>query len=373
MIKVIRFLYIHGLKRVLFCLNPEKVHDRFIAVGDLFSKSFIIRKIFSFFLYYKDDSLKQEILGMTFENPVGLSAGFDKDGRIIELLPSLGFGYTQVGTVTLYPYKGNSSPMTYRLPKSQSLVVYYGLKNHGIEIISKRLQKINKDSIKNFPISISIGKTNSDKTADLNAGIKDYMECIKVCEKDSLGDFYTINVSCPNTFGGEPFTTPDRLEKLLKEINELKIEKPIFLKLPINLDWGRFRNLLDIILKYNISGVIIGNLNKDRSTQYLKDQIPAHVKGSLSGMPTQELSNNLISKTYQYCGDKLIIVGVGGIFSAEDAYEKIKRGSSLVQLITGMIYNGPQLISEINHGLVELLEKDGYSNITQAIGAFHKK
>lgn len=131
--------------------------------------------------------------------------------------------------------------------------------------------------------------------------------------------------------------------------------------------------MLDIIVEYNLDGVIIGNLTKDRDSKQIKDSIPKSVHGGISGKPTEKLVNNLISKTYQNYGDKLVIIGVGGIFSVEDAYEKIKRGAKLTQLITGMIYQGPQLIGEINEGLVSLLEKDGYKSINDAVGVHHKK
>ena len=142
--------------------------------------------------------------------------------------------------------------------------------------------------------------------------------------------------------------------------------------MPINLPWKEFKPLCEVALKYKVDGVIIGNLNKNRQDPAIIDEIPKSVQGSISGKPTEKLSNELISKTYREYKKKLIIIGAGGIFSAEDAYEKIKRGSTLVQLITGMIYQGPQLIGEINRGLVKLLEKDGYKNISQAVGAYHK-
>ena len=220
----------------------------------------------------------------------------------------------------------------------------------------------------NYPISISIGKTNSTKTASQKAGIEDYYDCLKEFANAGIGDFYTINISCPNTFGGEPFTTPESLDPLLKKLQMVKTNKPIFLKMPINLEWKEFKQLLEIALKYKVNGVIIGNLNKDRQDPAIKDIIPEHVQGGISGKVTWALSNKLIYQTYKAYGKKLIIIGVGGIFSAEDAYKKIKRGASLVQLITGMIYEGPQLIGEINQGLVELIKRDGYKNISEAVG-----
>ena len=151
----------------------------------------------------------------------------------------------------------------------------------------------------------------------------------------------------------------------------LKPKKPVFLKMPINLPWVKFKALLDLAIKYKVAGVIIGNLNKNRQDPVIKDAIPSYIKGSVSGLPTQKLSNELIAKTYKTYGQKLVIIGVGGIFSAADAYAKIQRGATLVQLITGMIYEGPQLIGDINRGLVSLLHHDGYTHLSQAIGSYH--
>ncbi len=277
----------------------------------------------------------------------------------------------QVGSVTSDEYEGNPTPRLYRLKKSNGLVVYYGLKNEGKEKVLKRLK--NKNIPKNFPISISIAKTNSDKTKDEKDGIEDYYETYKYFNDKEFGSFYTINISCPNTFGGEPFTTPFKLERLLKRLREVKSEKPLYIKMPLEMPWEDFDGLLKVAIKYEVDGVIIANLVKDReSNKEILDDIPENIKGGISGRPTKELSNEKISKTYEKYGDKLKIIGVGGVFNAEDAYEKIKLGSSLVQLITGMIYEGPQMVGEINRGLVKLMRKDGFNNISEAVGSAHR-
>jgi dihydroorotate dehydrogenase (fumarate) len=199
------------------------------------------------------------------------------------------------------------------------------------------------------------------------------VSCLKKIKKASVGDMVTINISCPNAYGGEPFTTSERLEKLLKEVDKIGLKLPIFLKMPSDKPWPEFKKLIDTALKHKIAGLTICNLNKNRKSIKLKDELSDDIKGNLSGKPVFDLSNELISQTYKYCGNRLTIIGVGGIFSAKDAYEKIKRGATLVELITGMIFEGPMLIGQINAGLVELLEKDGYTHISQAIGAYHKQ
>lgn len=356
------------LKPYLFQFDPENTHDLFTNFGNFLGKNRITKSLTKNLFYYQNDSLSQKVCGITFKNPVGLAAGFDKDANLVNILPDVSFGFMHVGSVTLKPYGGNPKPRLYRLPKSKGLVVYYGLKNIGVKKIIEKLKDFSHSS---FPLGISIAKTNCNDTASTKGGIEDYYQCMKELIKSGIGDFYTINISCPNTFGGEPFTTSDRLNALLKKITTLNIDKPIFAKMPINLNWRDFKKLLDVIVKYKLDGVIIGNLTKTKDKKLIKDAIPANVKGGISGKPTEKLNNDLILKTYKDYKNKLIIIGVGGIFSASDAYEKIKRGATLVQLITGMVFEGPQLIGEINKELVELLKKDGYENISEAIGQYH--
>lgn len=363
------YIYKRMLKPVLFKFDPEFVHDRFTNVGVLLGSNPITRGITSFYLKYSNKILEQEVLGIQFKNPVGLSAGFDKNAQLLKIIPSVGFGHMEVGSVTAESYEGNEKPRLKRLPKSKALVVYYGLKNIGVDKIIERLQKIRHTD---FKYSVSIAKTNCLKTASEDAGIEDYAISLEKLSKANLGDFYTINISCPNTFGGEPFTTPKLLNKLLVRLDRVKHDKPVFIKMPINLEWKDFNDLLVVASKHNVQGVIIGNLTKARDPKLILDKLPEDQKGGISGLPTQNLCNDLIKKTYANYKDRFIIVGVGGIFSAEDAYEKIKLGASLLQMITGMIFEGPQVIGSINRGLAKLIAKDGYKNISEAIGSYHK-
>lgn len=357
------------VKPLFFLIPPETIHDIMIFFGHLVGRCWCARTLLKSIFYFKNEKLHQNIRGINFHSPVGLSEGFDKDAKLLAVLPSLGFGFTQVGTVTLLPYAGNPKPRLTRLPKSKAILVNYGLKNDGVEIITRRIKSYGKVDI---PYSVSIGKTNSCDTVDIDAGIADYFGGLERCMKENVGDFYTINISCPNTFGGEPFTTPVKLDKLFIEFSKLRITKPIFVKMPINLNWHEFSDLLKVLVNHQVTGVIIGNLNKDFSDPHVKDEIAPNAKGGISGKPTTDICNGLISQTYQNYGDKLTIIGVGGIFSGADAYEKIKLGASLVQLITGLIYQGPQLVSQINSDLVNFIHKDGYNNISEAVGAHHK-
>jgi len=360
--------YQNIIKAIFFKFDPEFIHDGITFFGKLLGSNPLTKFIIKKALYYSNPKLEQNILGINFKNPVGLSAGFDKNANLLSILPEVGFGFEEIGSITLNSYEGNPKPRLYRLPKSKGIVVYYGLMNFGVKKIIERIKRHLKHMNKEMKLGISIAKTNCKETAKEENGIEDYYQCMKYVEENNVGDYYTINISCPNTFGGEPFTTEDRLERLLKKLSTLKKTKPVFIKMPINLSIEDFDKLLKVIIKYKMDGVIIGNLTKVRDSELIKDPIPENLKGGISGKPTFELSNKLIAYTYKNYKDKLIIMGVGGIFSAEDAYLKIKLGASLVQLITGLIFEGPQLIGEINRGLVKLLEKDGFKNISEAIG-----
>lgn len=365
--KIFSLLYKNIAKPVFFMFDPEDMHDFFAAAGEFLGNYQILKKLTKNAFNYEDKTLAQKISGVEFSNPIGLSAGFDKDARLTKILPAVGFGFETIGTVTKNAYLGNPKPRLHRLPKSRGIVVNYGLKNIGAEKVINKIKFVKHE----FPLIVSIGKTNAEYTAKDDAGIKDYYDCMKQFEDAKVGDIYEINISCPNTFGGEPFTTPAKLDKLLAKLKKVRTKKPLFLKMPINLSWRQFDSLLKVAIKYKIAGVVIGNLNKDHKDKSIVDKMPK-MKGGISGKPTEKLSNELIKKTYQKYGDKLVIMGVGGVFRAEDAYEKIKSGASLVALITGMIYEGPQLIGQINKELVKLMKADGFSNITEAVGACHR-
>lgn len=346
-------------------IDPEKMHDGMGKVGSFLGSNFVTQKIASLFFNYQSSLLEQKILGINFKNPIGLAAGFDKDAKLTDILPHVGFGFEEAGSVTGEYCAGNPRPRLWRLKKSQALVVYYGLKNEGSEKIAKRLKK-KKFS---FPLGISIAKTNCRATASKEAGIKDYLKAYE--QLKDIGDYITINVSFPNAFGGQPFTDPKDLNDLLEAICAVKNDKPIFLKLPPDLSHAEMDEILKIAEHYKISGFVSSNLTKDRQNKTMMDliidkNIPEY--GGISGKPVEALANEQIRYLYKNGKGKFIIMGCGGVFSAADAYKKIKLGASLIQLITGMIYEGPQLISEINQGLTELLKKDGYKNISEAIG-----
>ncbi len=362
---IIKFFYKNFLKRLLFLVDPEKVHHRFTQMGKLLGANPFTRFLTKLTFNYQNKILEQNLFGHKFKNPVGLSAGFDKNAELTQILPAVGFGLMEVGTITGEPCKGNEKPRLWRLPKSQALVVNWGLMNDGCEKAAEHLQ--NKKF--QIPLIISVGKTNCAETVDEEAGIKDYFKSYE--KLLPLADIIDINISCPNAFGGEPFTDPLKLEKLLNKIREIKTAKPVFLKMPCDLPFEKVDHLLEIAQKHQITGVICTNLTKERNNPKIIDEnIPE--TGAISGKVVEEKADRMIAYIYKKTQGKLPIIGVGGIFSAEDAYKKIKLGASLVQLITGMIFEGPQLISEINLGLAKLLKKDGFKSLSEAIGIENK-
>ncbi len=366
--KITEEVYKNAVKPLLFRRHPDKVHADILWLGKYVSHMLGVRAIPRAWAYHNSKYLRQTLMGISFRNPVGLAAGFDKNIELAWLLKSIGFGFMTGGSVTAVACAGNPRPWFHRLPASRSLVVHAGLPNSGVKAIARTIERYPRGLFTDFPLMISVAKTNAAFAADEADGIDDYCASLAYLERGESQALYEINISCPNAHGGEPFTTPESLEALLVRIDALALARPVFVKMPIGLGWEHTAGLLNVIVRHHVAGVTIGNLLKDRYQAVLHDELAKDIPGGLSGAPTRDISTELIRKTYQRYGDKLVIIGVGGVFSAEDAYAKIRAGASLVELITGMIFEGPQLIGEISHGLIGLLERDGYTHISQAIG-----
>ncbi|OGK56182.1 dihydroorotate dehydrogenase (quinone) [Candidatus Roizmanbacteria bacterium RIFCSPLOWO2_02_FULL_38_10] len=363
-------IYQNFIKRIFFLLNPEIIHDVMVLSGAVFGRIRVVRFLFRYLFLIRHKSLHQEIFGINFKNPVGLAAGFDYNGNLWRILPCIGFGFQAVGTVSNHPFKGYNRIMLGRLPKSKSLYVNKGFKNIGSEKIIKKLE----GSSIAYPLGISIGQTNDKKfVSGLEEAIEDIYHCFSSFQNSKV-DFthFELNISCPNLENSVDFYTPVRFIKLADKLKELKLTKPVFIKMPINLTANQLVSLLDIAKEYYfIKGVVIGNLQKNRKNKsFDREELKrfAGEPGSFSGLPTQKDSNDLIKTCFHRYKARFVIIGCGGVFGAIDAYKKIKLGATLVQFITGMIYNGPQFAAEVNNGLTELLKKDGYSHISEAIG-----
>lgn len=336
-----------------------------VGLGSILGTNPVTRTLTSLMFSYSNKKLEQDILGIKFKNPMGLAAGFDKNGELTDILPSVGFGFMEIGSITGEPCEGNPKPRLWRLKKSKSLLVWYGLKNSGAEVLAKKL----KSKRFSIPLGTNIAKTNSKNTVKTEKGIADY---VKAFEKfKNIGSYFTVNISCPNTFGGQPFTNSKSLDMLLTKIDKITTKKPIFLKFSPDLSKSEIDSLVKVCQNHRVHGFVCTNLTKNRNNKKILEKVPS-TDGGMSGKVVEGLSNQLISYLYKKTKGKYVIIGLGGVFNAHDAYKKIKLGASLVQLITGMIFEGPQVISEINQGLVKLLKDDGYSNISEAIGASNK-
>ena len=358
-------IYKYILAKVIFLFNSELMHDLMTLFGELLGKVVFLRKLIYILFNIKSPVLKQNVKAVTFENPIGLAAGFDYEARLTQILPSVGFGFGTIGTITNLPYEGNPKPRLARLLRSKSLMVNKGFRNKGIDSVSKKLKNYNFQ----IPVGISIGQTNTGVFSQQEA-VNDIISAFKKAQKANLkNSYYELNISCPNLKSKVTFYDPQKLDDLLKKVKELDIKKPIFIKMPIDKSDKETLVMLDVISKNKMDGVIFGNLQKNRNNKALdKKEIAKYPVGNFSGKPTFEDSNHLIELAYRNYKDKLVIIGCGGVFSAQDAYHKIKLGATLVQFITGLIFEGPTLAAQINDELINLIKKDGFKNISQVVG-----
>jgi len=361
------------IRPLIFLMEPEQAHYSLKRVGVFLGKFWLTRKLTSLLMNYKHDSLNITVDGVDYKNPVGLSAGFDKDGELTKIYPHMGFGLAELGSFTGEICPGNPGKRLFRMIKSKAIVVWYGLNNEGSEKISARLKDEDFGDLR-----VGINAANSNLTPDfvLKDSIADYLKTMKLFK--DVGDYYDVNISCPNTQEGEPFVDKKNLDKLLTAINkEIRpiTDKPIYVKLAADMTLDEINIIVDACVEHGMDGVVCTNLAKPQyNTEHRPEEYPTvdgrlpEGKGAMSGLPLQRISTNVIRHVYRRTKGKLTIIGVGGIFSAKDAYEKICSGASLLHMITTMIFDGPQNINEINRGLVKLLKKDGFDSIEQAVG-----
>ncbi|MBI5466625.1 MAG: quinone-dependent dihydroorotate dehydrogenase [Candidatus Kerfeldbacteria bacterium] len=353
------------VKPLAFQFDPEMVHDRISYFGMTLGRFGLTRAVTRAMFGYEHPLLATTVAGMQFRNPIGLSAGFDKEGRLIDVIPAVGFGFMEIGSVTGSPSPGNAKPRLWRLPRSRALVVHFGLNSSGSAAVASRLAT----HPCRIPLFVSLAKANLPAFDGQTTGISDYVTA--ATNLRDVGAAKVINISCPNTTGGEPFADPAAFDALLTAIDQVGVTQPTFIKLPIHLPWSQLDEVLDVAERHQVTGFICTNLIKDRTQAKILDrQVPA--KGGISGKVIWERSNEVLAHVYQRTGARLPLIGVGGVFSADDAYQKIRLGASLVQLITGMIYRGPSLISEIKRGLVARLQRDGFSSVAAAVGADYR-
>lgn len=342
-------------KKILFQFNPETAH----TIGGLALKTLpytpIILKALKNHYFVTDPSLKQELFGKTFQNPVGLAAGFDKNGEYITAMPTLGFGYTEIGTITPKPQAGNPQPRLFRLKEERSIQNAMGFNNFGADFMVKRLDKL---YFFDYPIGINIGKNKL--TSEDNA-LKDYETLLHTFK--NYGDYIVINISSPNTPGLRDLQNEKFITDLFEMAKEITTQ-PIFLKIAPDMSEQDAIDLCTTAVNAGASGIIATNTTIDYSlTPNAKDF------GGISGALVREKSFKLFKAIAKELYGKTILISVGGIETAQDAYDRIKAGATLIQIYSMLIYNGPKMIKEINSGLIELLKADGYTHISQVIGA----
>lgn len=341
--------YKNVFKPIAFQFDAEFIHDQITFVGEHMEKNNLLLE---FLFSYSNPKLHKTVLGIDFANPIGLAGGFDYDGHLAEVLKYVGFGFNTVGTITAKSYAGNPGPRLVRLPKSQSLLVNKGFKSEGADSVARRLDQKN---LSGHTIGISVGSTNTPEIDTIFKAIDDYLYTFSVFKNKKYVSFFELNISCPNTSLTESFKDKNNFSQLSKSITTLKLKQPIFVKMPNEASVTDSTDLIHISLKNSIRGFIFSNLVKSRNNPSLDRNELAKIsrlKGNFSGKPTFENSNNLIYSARQKFGREIAIIGCGGVFTPQDAIAKFSAGADLVQLITGMIYNGPQLVGDICHHLV---------------------
>jgi len=341
------------LKPYIFSLDPEAAHD--LAIKSL--KLNVLPK--SIFQVKDEHLLETSLFNNKLSNPIGLAAGFDKSAEVYNSLFKLGYGFVEVGTVTPKQQLGNPKPRIFRLEKDHALINRLGFNNQGSEIISERLRN-------NLPtdfLGINIGPNKDTKNKE-----EDYFLCLS--KLFSYAGYITINISSPNTDGLRNFHDQKEMEKLLTGINRIKKDKnistPIAIKLSPDIKDSEISKIIEIVIKYQITGIIVSNTtdrNRDQLTDTKKNEI-----GGLSGQPLKNLSTELVKKFYKHTKGKIQIIGVGGVDSGQSAFEKIASGADAVQLYTGMVYKGPGIVKEIKKELISILKKENLKNIGQAVG-----
>ncbi|MDC3257553.1 quinone-dependent dihydroorotate dehydrogenase [Candidatus Pelagibacter sp.] len=342
-----------NLRSLIFKLDPEKAHT--LAI-----KSLKFNLVPNLFQDRKNDSLfKTTIFNKELENPIGMAAGFDKNAEVYNQLFQIGFGFVEVGTITPLGQYGNPKPRVFRLVKDEALINRLGFNNHGAQNILDRIKKNSKKGI--LGINIGPNKDTQNRLEDYLFGLKSFYK---------VADYITINISSPNTENLRNFHDQVRLDRLLKEIkNEkknLNSKIPIAVKIAPDINDDEIKKISEVLISNEVEAVIISNTSN--ATREKLIDIQKHQKGGLSGKPIEDKSNLLINKFYRYLKNKIKIIGVGGVDSGLSAYNKFLAGAHYVQLYTGMVYKGPNIVNTIKNDLGELLLKQGVKNFTEIVG-----
>lgn len=341
------------IRPLLFLFDPEKIHAFVFALLRLATAVPGMPTLLRMIYRYDRQGLQRKILGLTFSNPVGLAAGFDKNATMIDPLACLGFGFVEIGTLTPRPQPGNERPRLFRLPKDRALINRMGFNNEGVAAAVARLKK------RKSPVIVG-GNIGKNKTTPNEHAVEDYTACVDaLCDHV---DYFVVNVSSPNTPGLRELQEKEPLSELLRAVKARTLQKlpakPVLLKIAPDLTNSQLDDIIEILKSTGADGVIATNTSLSREgLKTDRDKVVSIGAGGLSGLPLRERATEVIRYLRNGLGPDFPIIGVGGIMSPEDAIEKLAAGADLVQLYTGFIYEGPGLIKRINRAI---LRNPGY-------------
>jgi len=341
------------LKPILFKFDPETVHHVVTAGLKRFNRIPGGAALSRALWYTKDPGLEKEVFGLKFENPVGLAAGFDKNGEFIGEMANLGFGYIEVGTVTPLPQPGNPQPRSFRLPPDGALINRMGFNNLGVDVVAEKIAAFRRNATSYQKGIIIGGNIGKNKVTPNEEAVDDYIKCFE--RLFDLVDYFVVNVSSPNTPGLRALQEKEPLMALLDTLQKRNskngVSRPILLKIAPDLTDGQLDDIVEIVQKTGIAGIVATNTTISREG-LVTDGDVKNETGGLSGKPLTKRATEVISYLSEKSNGAFPIIGVGGIHSPEDAIEKINAGASLLQLYTGFIYEGPGLIKKINKKLL---------------------
>ena len=342
-----------NLRSLIFKLDPETAHN--LAI-----KSLKLNFVPNILDNDKGNPIfKTKLFDKELDNPIGMAAGFDKNAEVYNSLFKLGFGFVEVGTITPLKQYGNPKPRVFRLVEDEALINRLGFNNLGAKNIFDRI----KSNKQNGLLGINIGPNKESENR-----LQDYLQCLKIFH--TVADYITINISSPNTEDLRSFHDQTKLDKLLQEINKekknLRSKIPIVVKVSPDIEEQEIKKISEVLLNNDIKVVIVSNSSD--STRHHLSNIQKHQKGGLSGKPIEKKSNELINEFYKVLEGRISIIGVGGVDSGKSAYEKFLAGANYIQLYTGMVFKGPNIVNMMKKELKELLIKDGVKNFTEIIG-----
>ena len=361
-------LYKSLVRPLLFRKDPEKSHEQILAL--LSHLEFLYGSLNDFYRV-ADERLTVRLGSLTFSNPVGLAAGFDKNAIAPKPISAFGFGFMEIGAVTAQAQPGNPKPRLYRLPEDHALINRLGFNNEGAEVIARKLERLRaRGAMPEIPLGINVGRTKIVETKD---AVADFLAAFE--RLFPHGEFFTLNVSSPNTPNLRDLQEKTLLRELLTAVQKknralatrAKIDsKPLFVKIAPDMEFSQVDEIIEVVEAVKLTGIVATN-----ATAFMREGLKspaAREPGGLSGRPITKVVTGFISHIYRATQGRMPVIGVGGIFNAEDAYDKIKAGASAVQIYTGWVYEGPGVVKRINRGLLKLLDRDGLKHLSEAVG-----